>query len=372
MKRLCVLIALCVLATTLPAWSQTTSPQAPIRVVIVGLVHGHVKGFLSALPKHPEAQLVAIVEPDKALAQQYADHYHLAPALFTADLESTLTKQHPDAVLVYTTIQDHRRVIEAAAKHNISSMVEKPLSTTMEDALAIRQAARDHHVNVLVNYETTWYTSNTEAINQANAGKLGDIRKVVVHDGHEGPKEIGVGPEWLPWLTDPVQNGAGALFDFGCYGADLMTVLMRGETPISVTAVAQTDKPGTYPKVDDDASVIIRYPAAQAVLMPSWNWPFARKDMEVYGATGYIITVGPYDLRTRYKGDKKETPTSAPSLAPEQSNSLSYLAAVIHGQIKPEHDLSSLDTNLVVMQILDAARTSAKSGRTVELKPLPQ
>ena len=71
------------------------------------------------------------------------------------------------------------------------------------------------------------------------------------------------------------------------------------------------------------------------------------------------------------KGDKTETPKTAPSLAPEQANSLSYLAAVIHGQIKPEHDLSSLDTNLVVMQILDAARTSAKTGRTVELKPLP-
>jgi predicted dehydrogenase len=372
MRRLAKLAILSVISTA-SAWAQTSVPRdRPIRVVIVGLVHGHVKGFLNALPKHPEAQLVGIVEPDKALAQQYSEHYHLAPTLFSPDLEATLNKLHPDAVLVYTTIQDHRRVIEAAAKHNISSMVEKPLSTTMEDALAIRQTAHDHHVNVLVNYETTWYTSNSAAIFEAQAGHLGDIRKVVVHDGHEGPKEIGVGPEWLPWLTDPVQNGAGALFDFGCYGADLMTLLMHGETPVSVTAVAQTDKPGIYPLVDDDATIIIRYPAAQAVLMPSWNWPFARKDMEVYGANGYIITVGPYDLRTRYKGDKSETPKTAPSLAPEQSNSLSYLAAVLQGQVKPEHDLSSLDTNLIVMQILDAARTSAKTGRTVDLKPLPQ
>jgi predicted dehydrogenase len=368
--RLSILASLCIALTTVSAQSQTP-PDKPIRVAIVGLVHGHVKGFLSALPKHPEAQLVAIVEPDTALAKKYADQYHLSSALFSTNLEQMLTTTKPDAVLVYTTIQDHRRVIEAAAKHNISSMVEKPLSTTMEDALAIRQAAHDHHVHVLVNYETTWYTSNSAAIFEAQAGHLGDIRKVVVHDGHEGPKEIGVGPEWLPWLTDPVQNGAGALFDFGCYGADLMTVLMHGQTPTSVTAIAQTDKPGTYPKVDDDATIIVRYPGAQAVLMPSWNWPFSRKDMEVYGATGYIITVGPYDLRTRYKGDKTETPKTAPSLAPDQSNSLSYLAAVLHGQIKPEHDLSSLDTNLIVMQILDAARTSAKTGRAVELKPLP-
>jgi len=367
-------LAALLLATSAFSHSQTaaTSPDKPIRVVIVGLVHGHVKGFLSALPKNPAAQLVAIVEPDTALSKKYADQYHLDPSLFSTDLENTLTSKKPDAVLVYTTIQDHRRVIEAAAKHNISSMVEKPLSTTMEDALAIRKAAREHHVNVLVNYETTWYTSNTEAIRQAEAGKLGTIRKVVVHDGHEGPKEIGVGPEWLPWLTDPVQNGAGSLFDFGCYGADLMTVLKHGQTPMSVTAVAQTDKPDIYPKVDDDATIIIQYPGTQTVLMPSWNWSFARKDMEVYGVNGYVITVGPDGLRTRYKGEKTESTSNAPALAPEQHDSLAYLAAVLHGQVKAQGDLSSLDTNMVVMQILDAARTSAQTGRTVQLKPLPQ
>lgn len=366
-----LLFASAVSAATLPAAAQVAADK-PIRVVIVGLVHGHVKGFLSALPKNSAAQLVGIVEPNTTLAHQYATQYHLDSSLFSTNLEETLTAKHPDAVLVYTTIQDHRRVIEAAARHNISSMVEKPLSTTMVDALAIRRAAREHHVNVLVNYETTWYTSNTEAIHEAEAGKLGDLRKVVVHDGHEGPKEIGVGPEWLPWLTDPVQNGAGALFDFGCYGADLMTVLKHGKAPTSVTAVAQTDKPDTYPHVDDDATIILHYPGTQTVLMPSWNWPFARKDMEVYGSTGYVITVGPGDLRTRYKGEKTESQKTAPPLPPDQRDSLAYLAAVLHGTVKAQGDLSSLDTNLVVMQILDAARTSAKTGRTVQLQPLTQ
>ena len=358
--------------TTPSLRAQSISSTKPIRVAIVGLVHGHVKGFLSALPKNPSAQLVAIVEPNTSLAKQYASQYHLQQSLFDTDLEHMLTTQHPDAVLVYTTIQDHRRVIEAAARHNISSMVEKPLSTTMEDALAIRTAAREHHVHVLVNYETTWYASNAEAINEAESGKLGDLRKIVVHDGHEGPKEIGVGPEWLPWLTDPVQNGAGALFDFGCYGADLATLLMHGQPPLSVTAVMQTDKPATYPHVDDDATIILRYPKAQAVIMPSWNWPFARKDMEVYGATGYTITVAADNLRVRYQGEKVESQKPAPPLPDNQKDSLTYLAAVLHGQIKSTDDLSALDTNMVVMQILDAARTSAETGRTIELKPLPR
>ncbi len=345
--------------------------NAPIRIAIVGLVHGHIRGFLGALPNNKNAQLVGIVEPDTALAMRYATQYHLDSKLFYVDLKLMLKQQHPDAVLVYTTIQDHRKVIEAAANHGISSMVEKPLSTTMEDALAIRAAAREHHIQVLTNYETTWYSSNAEALREAADGKLGEVRKVIVRDGHEGPKEIGVGPEWLPWLTDPEQNGAGALFDFGCYGADLMTVMMHGAAPLSVTASAQTDKPDIYPRVEDDATAILRYPKTQAVLMPSWTWTFARKDMEIYGVNGTAVTVAADHLRVRYKGEKAESEIAAPPLPENRRNSLDYLAAVLRGQIQPDGDLSALDTNVVVMQILTAARESIRTGRTIEIKPLP-
>lgn len=345
--------------------------QPPIRVALIGLVHGHAQGFLRSLPGNDVATLVAIVEPQQALAQSYAAKYHLDAKLFYTDLEKMLVDQHPDAVLVYTSIADHRKVIEAAARHSVSSMVEKPLATSLDDALAIRAIARSQHVQVLVNYETTWYASNQEVFAEAAAGKLGDLRKAVVHDGHEGPKEINVEPEFLTWLTDPAQNGAGALFDFGCYGADLATVLMRGQTPVSVTAVTQTDKPEIYPRVDDDATIIVRYPKAQAVLMPSWNWSFSRKDMEVYGNAGSAITVGADKLRVRYRGQEAESQLTAPPLQQPRRDSLHYLAAVLHGEIKSDGDLSSLETNMVVMQILDAALRSAQTGKTFSLAPLP-
>ncbi|HEV2645052.1 MAG TPA: Gfo/Idh/MocA family oxidoreductase [Acidobacteriaceae bacterium] len=366
-----LLIAVCVPLCTHGAESPVQA-KPPIRVAIVGLVHGHVGGFLRALPGNANAHLVAIVEPDTKLAKRYAEQYHLDGKLFYTSLETMLDKEHPDAVLVYTTIADHRKVIEEAARHGVNSMVEKPLATTLADAIAIRTTAQTHHIQVLTNYETTWYPSNQEAYDEVQQGQLGVLRRVVVHDGHEGPKEIGVGPEWLPWLTDPVKNGAGALFDFGCYGADLMTMLMHGQTPISVTAVAQTDKPDVYPKVDDEATIILRYSGTQAVLMPSWNWPFSRKDMEVYGATGYVITVGANDLRVRYKGDKVELAKGAPALPPERAGSLDYLAAVLRGEVKPDGDLSALDTNIVVMRILEAARDSVKTGKTIVLTQQPQ
>ena len=359
------------LALLAPTATYAVTPGAPVRVVVVGLVHGHAEGLLSSISKNSNVQLVGIAEPDKALADRYAAKYHLDTKLFFTDADQMLTAVHPDGVLVYTNIQDHRKAIEIAARHGISSMVEKPLATNVADAIAIRKAAREHHVQVLVNYETTWYSSNAEAVRESEQGKLGAIRRVVVHDGHEGPKEIGVGPEFLNWLTDPEKNGAGAMFDFGCYGADLMTVLMHGETPLSVTAVALTDKPDIYSKVDDDATIIVRYPKAQAVLQPSWNWPFSRKDMEVYGSTGYAITEASDHLRARLPGEKSESQVDVPPLTGPNKASLDYFSAVLRGELQPNGDLSSLETNMIVVQILDAARESAKTGRTVQLKKLP-
>ncbi len=345
--------------------------STPIKVAVIGLEHGHVGGFFDGLKSNPEVHLVGIVDADAELSASYEAKFHLDHSLFFKDTDAMVAAQHPQALLVFTSISGHKKAIESAAKHHLAVMVEKPLTMTLGDALSIRETARKANIPVLVNYETTWYSSNRAVYDDIQQGKLGELRKVVIHDGHEGPKEIGVGPEFLKWLNDPAQNGQGALYDFGCYGADLMTWWMHGQAPISVTAVGQTDKPGIY-DVYDDATIILSYPKAQAVLLPSWNWPFARKDSEVYGATGYVVTVGPSHLRTRLAGQAEETVSEAPPLTPPNDNSMHYLEAVVNGQLKPRGDLTALDTNLIVMQILDAARESAKTGKTVTLKPLPQ
>jgi len=362
------------LALMFGAWCSMgfAQTQQPVRVVIVGLEHGHVSGFLHAFPEQHDVELVGIVDADAALRAKYEQESHLDHALFFSRLEDAIAAAHPKALLVYTPIGEHRKVIEAAAAQGLDVMVEKPLTLSLDDALAIRKAARENHVQVLVNYETTWYSSNRAVYDMVAQGKLGDLRKVVVHDGHQGPEEINVEPEFLKWLTDPAENGAGALYDFGCYGADLMTWLMHGEVPLSVTAVAQTDKPEKYPRVDDDATIVLGYPHMQAVLMPSWNWPFARKDMEVYGTKGYANAVNPTQVRTRFSEQAPDETSTAPVLASPEDTSLHYLAAVVRGELKPQGDLTALDTNVVVMQILDAARESARTRKTVELKPLPQ
>ncbi|MGP0018848.1 MAG: Gfo/Idh/MocA family protein [Candidatus Sulfotelmatobacter sp.] len=354
------------LAVTL-ASAQTLPAKPPLRVGIVGLVHGHVHGFLPQSLHSPEIEIVGIAEPDPRLLAQAATRYGFGPALLFTDLEEMLQKAHPQAVLVYTNTYDHRRVVEICARHGVHVMMEKPLAVSLEDAQAIEKAARSGKIQVLVNYETSWYRSNHAAYDLVHEGALGDVRKVVIHDGHNGPKEIGVEPEFLAWLTDPKLNGGGALFDFGCYGADLMTWLMDGQRPQTVTAVTQQLKPEIYTRVDDEATIILTYPKAQAIVQASWNWPFGRKDMEVYGQTGYAITVQGNDIRVRRGGDDThEVQLAAKPVPAPYDNELSYLRAVILDGAKPDA-MSSLDTNVTVTEILDAARRSAAEGKTVAL-----
>ena len=348
----------------LAAQTRTASGTKPLRVVIAGLVHEHVSGFLDRYQHRPDLAIVGIAEPNRQLAEQYASRYKLEQKLFYADLEEAIQNTHPDAVLVYTNTYDHRRVVELCARHHVHVMMEKPLAVSLEDARAIEKAADKGKIQVLVNYETTWYRSNHAAYAMLHENAIGEARKIVVHDGHQGPKEINVAPEFLSWLTDPKLNGGGALFDFGCYGADLATWLLDGQRPQSVTAVTQQIKPNAYPRVDDEATIILTYPRTQAIVQASWNWPFDRKDMELYGASGYVLTVRHDDIRVRRGAEEEKV--AAPPVAAPFDDSISELRAVVLEGAKPDRP-SSLETNVIVTEILDAARPSAASGTTVRL-----
>jgi predicted dehydrogenase len=347
-------------------FAQSQESKNPVRFAIVGLEHDHAAGFIPRAKDRKDVQLVGIIEPRADLVERYAKRYALDKSLFFSNLDELLSKTNIQAVATFTSTFDHRRVVEMCAPKGINVMMEKPLAVSMEHARAIESAAQKGHIHVIVNYETTWYAGNQAAyalVHEQHA--LGDLRKIVVHDGHRGPKEIGCSEAFLAWLTDPVLNGAGALTDFGCYGADLITWLMQGQRPTSVFAVTQHFKPDVYPKVEDEATIIVTYPKTQGIIQASWNWPFDRKDMEVYGKSGYVLVPHPDVLRVR-KPNSSETEMTPPPLTGPQADPLSYLGAVVRGDIQPS-GLSSLAVNMVVTEILDAARKSAKTGKRIDL-----
>lgn len=343
--------------------------QKPVRIGIVGLTHDHIHGLLGRKEKG-DIVIVGIVEPDKELVERYATRYGLDKKMVYANIDEMLQKTKPEAVMAYNDIFGHLEVVEKCAPKGVHVMVEKPLAVSADHANRMAVLAKKHNIHLLTNYETTWYGSNAEAYKIANQEKkIGEIRKIEFHTGHQGPVEIGCSKEFLSWLTDPVLNGAGALNDFGCYGANISTWLMDGETPVSVTAVTNTNKPQVYTKVDDEATIIVQYLHAQAVIQASWNWPYNRKDMQLYGQSGYVFCNDATRMTVQKTGVRKPTDYTASPLAENQNDAFSYFANVIRGNIKPQpFDLSALPNNEIVVKILEAANVSAKTGRKVVWK----
>ena len=339
--------------------------QKKLRVVVAGLNHDHIHNILHEF-KNGKVEVIGIVEPDKQLQAKYSKQYKLPDSLFFTDLKYLLGIKKPDAVLGYNAVADHLSIVQVCAPLGIPVMVEKPLAATLAQAKEIASLSLKYNVKVLTNYETTWYPSYHEVYTSIGNNQIGQIRKMVVHDGHQGPKEIGCSPEFLAWLTDPVKNGAGALNDFGCYGADLMTWLMKGQRPIAVTAIARHYKPNVYPKVEDDATIMVEYPGATGMIEASWSWPFSIKDLEVFGETGYIHALNADDIHTRMRENIKNSKTAKP-LPADSADPISYLSAVLSDKLPGTADLSSLSYNMIVMEILDAAKRSVKTGKRIVL-----
>lgn len=352
-----------------PVVGRAETPPA-VGIAIVGLVHDHARGMIPRFAGRTDARLVGIVETNPELIARYQKEFHLPPGFFYPTLEALAAREKVQAVAAFTATSDHRSVVEACAGRGIDVMMEKPLATTLADAQAIAEAAEKGRIQVVVNYETTWYPSVQKAYELLNdQGSIGEPRKFVVHDGHEGPKAIGCSPYFLEWLTDPVRNGGGALMDFGCYGADLVTWMMQGRRPTSVVAVTQHLQPDAYPRVDDEATIVITYPRCQAVIQASWNWPYDRKDMEIYGEHGALMLPNRSTLTLRL-GRAAPAAVPTPDIAGPNADPLSYLAAVARREIQPA-GLSSLSVNLVACEILDAARRSSATGERVDFPPEP-
>lgn len=337
-----------------------------LRLGVVSFVHTHVHWILGRADLG-DIEIVGIVEPNRDLAQRYTEQYGLSMDIVFNTIEEMVETTQPEAVTAFNTIYDHLSVVEYCAPRGIHVMVEKPLAVSVEHAQKMVDLAKEHNIHLLTNYETTWYGSNYEAYRILHEeAKIGDLRRIQFFTGHPGPIEIGCNREFVEWLIDPYWNGAGALTDFGCYGANLATWLHKGQTPTTVTCVTQQIKPELYPKVEDDATIVLTYPNSQVIIQASWNWSHSRKEMEVYGKNGYVFCRNGTDMQILE--DEKTGPYTqkAAALPMGLHDPFAMLTAVVKDRKKlPPFDLNGMDNNLIVMQILEAAKASAKTGKTI-------
>jgi len=367
-RRLALLFGVAILALQGSAWNSIAAGEKT-RLAIVGLDHDHVWGILETLAKEPDAELVGIYDTHDELvkkAMQKVPHN----IIFYNDYVKMLDMAKPDAVIVTTANNQHLAILRECAKRKIHFFTEKPMASTGADAREMERLAREAGIKLMVNYWNAWAAPTQDAYARIKAGELGPVQKMIVQFGHEGPKEIGVSKYFGDWLYDPIKNGAGALMDFGCYGAD-WALWLKGR-PTRVFATSSKLKTDQHNAVEDDATIILEYPDATAILMPSWDWPYGKGQAEIFGPKGSFLVMGDGLLFQPAHSDAgakspQGKPVETQPLPPEKQNGIAYFLYCTRND-KPIEGNVSAAINVGVNEIIDAAKESIRSGRAVELK----
>jgi predicted dehydrogenase len=331
------------------------------KIAVVGLVHSHVWGHLDRMIKGNPAKLVGIAETNPELIAE-AKKSGAPDSIIHSDFRKMLDETKPDIVWAFVPNNKHLEIVQACAPRGIHVIFEKPLASTYKDALTIRDLARKHNIYVMTNYQMAWWAANYTAKAQADSKAVGPVWRLRGVVGHGGPGSAGTRNKYFfEWLTDPVGNGAGALMDFGCYNA-LWSLWYMG-TPERVFAHVNHLRPDTFPKVEDNATLILSYKNGVGLFEGSWDLPRSYQDLEIFGNSGSLyMRNGQVELR---KGRESQSVSIEP-LPPERSEPISYMLHCIREKKAPE-GLVALDINVGVNEIIEAAKQSAKTGKSVSL-----
>src|SRR5256885_12140021 len=362
-----LLMALNVLHTQ-GAGAAPSPSESKTRIAIVGLDHDHVWVLLKYLEAEPDAELVAIAEPQPVLLNEAKSRVPSSVKFYSAYVPM-LDEAKPDAVIVTTSNDRHLEILRECAKRHIHYSIEKPMATNAADAREMERLAMQAGIKLMVNYWNAWVAPSHELFHRVKDGQLGEVQKIIVQYGHAGPKEIGVSEYFANWLYDPIKNGGGAIMDFGFYGAE-WGLWLEGR-PLSRQGIAQKLKVSQHNQVDDDATILLDYPDAAVIVEASWDWPYSMGQVQVFGPKGSLLatrnTLFFQSTADRGKSGLEGEPVTLNTLQGGTSNPVAYFVDCIRHDKAIEEPLSA-QLNVQVLDILDAARESVRTGRRQELK----
>jgi predicted dehydrogenase len=362
------LALLCSLAGQAFGATLANEPTGKTRLAVIGLDHDHVWGLLSDIAAEPNAELVAVADTHPTLVNRAKSRVP-ASVKFYSDYVRMLDEVKPQAVIVTTENDRHLEILRECAKRHIHYSTEKPMATNAADAREMERLAEQAGIKLMVNYWNAWVAPTHELFHRVRDGQVGPVQKIIVQYGHPGPREIGVSEYFANWLYDPVKDGGGAIMDFGCYGAE-WAVWLKGR-PSRVFATTQKLKVAQHNRVDDDATILLDYPDGAAVIEASWDWPYSKGQVQVFGPKGSLLATEKELFFRSAEGDGEKTALEGERISMsdpprETNNPISYFVDCIRHN-KPIEDPVSAKLNVEVLEILDAARESARTGKQQNL-----
>jgi predicted dehydrogenase len=266
----------------------------------LGMVGGGEGAFIGAVHRiaarlDDEYVLVAGAlssTPEKALrsgraiglegSRTYADYREMAR-------KEAQREDGVEVVSIVTPNNEHMAAALAFIETGVHVICDKPLTTTLENALQLRAAVQRSGCVFAVTHNYTGYPMVRQAREMVQAGELGDIRIIQVEypqDWLTERLEL-TGQKQAEWRTDPARAGVGGCIgDIGTHAynlADFIIGIPLKELCAELTTFVQGRD------LDDNAQILLRYAnGARGVLWSSQVAPGNENGLRirVYGTKG--------------------------------------------------------------------------------------
>ena len=262
---------------------MTTTP--PHRVGVLSFAHYHANFWSEVFAAR--GVLAGIWDDDVARGRD-------AGARFGTTHHASLDRllERCSAVAVCSETSRHAELVDAAARHRVAVLCEKPLGTSLADCERIARTVDEHGLWFMQSFPKR-FDPVTHRLREAVQGnEIGRVTLARVRHGHF----YGLQPDFRDrWYVRRALSGGGALLDEGVHAADLLAHLFG--TP--QTVIAQTSSETLGLEVEDVGVAVYRWPSGLiGEIASSFTFAAADTSVELYGTQGTLLLAG-VDLASR-------------------------------------------------------------------------
>jgi predicted dehydrogenase len=341
-----------------PVSHMKNAKQKPIRMAVVGLGHFAQAAVLPALRQLQEVEIAALVSGTPEKLETLATRYHV-PIRSTYDrYDELMASGDIDAVYIAVPNDQHAEYAIRAGRRGVHVLVEKPMATTEDEAVAMIEACEQGRAKLMVAYRLHFEAANLNAIEMIQSGRIGDARLM------SSVFSMQVRPGNIRIQRRP---GAGPIYDLGVYCINAARYLFQSE-PVSVMAV-EIDNPADdrFRHVPQATSVVLRFKGGEVAQFTCSFGASSRAYYQVIGSEGRIELDNAFEYTEPMKmlivkGDHRQTKTfrKKDQIAAE----IAYFARCVRDDITPE---PSGYEGLTDVRIIQGILRSAQARTAVEL-----
>jgi glucose-fructose oxidoreductase len=359
------------------------------KIAGVSFDHMHMGDLLRQAARHPNAEIVGIVDENPANAPSLElsrKELSIPPDRVFHHYDECLEKSKPDLVILCPATGKHADVTERVAPHGVHILVEKPFAGSLAEADRMIAAVKKTGKQLVINWPLAWYPPHLTSKRLIDEGVIGEVCEVHYYDGNRGPVRNLMDQVHVPedealkrvkttWWYQKAEGG-GSLSDYLGYGVTLGTWFHGGAVPEEVSTTLWS-QPGT--EVDEHSVTVCRYAKGLSKYETRWGTFTNPWIMQPQPQTGFILvgsqgTIASYDyastirVQTREKPQGFDLPVDAP--LPGLRGPIEHLLDVLERDV-PVHGPLSLPVCRAGQRIIDAALRSAEQRRPVRLDEFP-